>query len=90
MSINKEGRAGPGVNKIRTILQKHPELPNKFEPCADDCTVCLVFLLTLIYLYNKTRHSYIYVAYSRLNGRTNWADIIRGHSGVVGECYRQK
>ena len=61
MSINKEGRAGPGVNKIRTILQKHPELPNKFEPCADDCTVCLVFLLTLIYLYNKTRHSYIYM-----------------------------
>ena len=46
MSINKEGRAGPGVNRIRTILQKHTELPNKFEPCADDCTVYLVFFLT--------------------------------------------
>ena len=28
-----------------------------------------------LYLYNKTRHSYIYVAYSRPNGWTKWAEI---------------
>ena len=26
-------------------------------------------------LYNKTRHSYIHVAYCRLNGWTDWAEI---------------
>ena len=43
-------------------------------------------------LYNKTRHSYIYifVAYSRPNGWTDWAEIVCGHSWVAGGCYRLK
>ena len=39
----------------------------------------------LKYLYNKTRHLYIYVAYSRPNGGTEWAKIVCGHSWVAGD-----
>ena len=35
-------------------------------------------------LYNKTRHSYIYVTNNRPNGWTEWAEIFCGHSGVPG------
>ena len=40
----------------------------------------------------KTRHSnlYIYVAYSRPSGWTEWADIFCEHSWVAGGCYRLK
>ena len=39
-----------------------------------------------INLYNKPRHSYIYVyvLYSRPNGWTEWAEILCGHSWVAG------
>ena len=45
-----------------------------------------VFKCIWIYLnlYNKTRHSYIYVVYSRPNGSTDWAEIFCGHSLVAG------
>ena len=33
---------------------------------------------------------YIYVAYSRPNGWTDWAEIVCGHSWVAGGCYRLK
>ena len=39
-----------------------------------------------LYLYNKTR----YVAYSRPNGWTEWAETFCGHSEVMGGCFRQK
>ena len=42
------------------------------------------------YLNNKTRHSYIYVTYSRPNGWTDWAEFFCGHSWVAGGCYRLK
>jgi len=32
----------------------------------------------------------IYVAYSRPNGLTDWAETFCGHSGVAGERYRIK
>ena len=40
----------------------------------------------LYYLYDKTRHSLIYVcvAYSWPNGWTDWADIFCGHSWKAG------
>ena len=41
-------------------------------------------------LYNKTRHSYIYVAYNRPNGWTEWAEIFCGHSRVAEGCLRLK
>ena len=37
-------------------------------------------------LYNKTRHSYIYVAYSRPNGWTEWAEFFLRHLRVVRGC----
>ena len=42
--------------------------------------------------YNKTRHSYIYIyaAYSRPNGWTEWADIFCRHSWVAGGCFGLK
>ena len=50
-----------------------------------------IFLLTIIYII-KQRHSYIYtyVAYSRPNGWTEWAEIFCGHAWVAGGCYRLK
>ena len=45
---------------------------------------CKNNLSLYIYLYNKTRHSYIYVAYSRANGWSDWAEIFCGHSWVAG------
>ena len=41
-------------------------------------------------LYNKARHSYIYVAYSRPNGWPEWNDIFCGHSCVAGGSLRLK
>ena len=40
------------------------------------------------YLYNKTRHSYIYiyVAYSHPNDWIDWAEFICGNSWVAGGC----
>ena len=44
------------------------------------------------HLYNKTRHSYIYVAYSWSNGWTDWAEIFVGLNNcltnffIYGEC----
>ena len=45
-----------------------------------------------IYLYNKTRHKflYIYVEYSRQNSWTDYAEIFCRHLGVAGGCYRLK
>ena len=42
-----------------------------------------------LYLYNK-KYNYIYVAYSRPNDCTDWADIFCEHSWVAGGCYRLK
>ena len=38
-------------------------------------------------LYNKTRHSYIYMS-PIANGWTECAEIFSGHSGVPGGCFR--
>ena len=44
------------------------------------------------HLHNKTKHSYIYiyVAFSRPNGWTDWAEIFCVHSLVAGGCYKLK
>ena len=42
---------------------------------------------SFFYLYNKTRH-HIYVAYSRPNDWTDWAEICCGHSLVASGCNR--
>ena len=44
------------------------------------------------YLYNKTRHSYIYIyiAYNRPNGLTEWAEFFCGHLWLAGGCFRLK
>ena len=42
------------------------------------------------YLYNKTRHSYIYVAYTRPNSWIEWAESFWGQSGVAGGWFRLK
>ena len=44
---------------------------------------------TTLFLYNK-QNTRIYVAYSRPNGWTDWAEIFCGHSWVAGGCYRHK
>ena len=49
-----------------------------------------IYILKYIYLFNKTRHSYIYiyVVYSHPNGWTDWTEIFCGHSclggGIIG------
>ena len=42
----------------------------------------------LIYIIKQDIHICIYVAYSRPNGWTDWADKFCGHSWVAGGCYR--
>ena len=37
------------------------------------------FIISIYYLNNKARYSYIYVAYSQPNGWTEWAEIIFFH-----------
>ena len=54
--------------------------------------IVYICICTAGYLYNKTRHSYIYiyVAYIRPNGWTDWAEIFWGHSVVAGSSLRLK
>ena len=47
----------------------------------------------LFYIIKKEIHFiyiYIYVAYSRPNGLTDWAEMFYGHSRVAGWCHRLK
>jgi len=40
-----------------------------------------------IYLYNKIRHSYIYVAHGWPNNRTEWVEICCGYSWVAAGLF---
>ena len=44
---------------------------------------CFMF----IYIIKQDIRIYKYVAYSRQNGWTEWAETFCGHSWVAGECY---
>jgi len=49
-----------------------------------------VFYDAYIYIIKQAIRIYIYVAYSRPNGWTGWAEIFCRHLWVAGDCYRQK
>ena len=53
-----------------------------------NCNVINLIELDNIYIIKQDSH--IYVPYSRPNGWTDWAEILCGHSGVAGGCYRLK
>ena len=44
----------------------------------------------MFYIIKQDIRIYIYVAYSRPNGWTDWAEICCGHLWVAGECYKPK
>ena len=61
-------------------------------PLKEEKELCRVQVRSS-HLYNITRHSYIYiiyVAYSRPNSWTDWAEIFWEHLGVAGGCFRLK
>ena len=49
-----------------------------------------LFVLTYIYITKQDIHIYMYVAYSRPNGQTDWADFLCGQSWVAWGCFRLK
>ena len=49
-----------------------------------------IFVCLLIYIIKQDIHINIYVAYSRPNGWTDWAEFFCGQSWVAGGCYRLK
>jgi len=71
---------------------------NYLVQCVETCTELLREELQVseqtytYYTNNKTRHSYIciYVAYSRPNDWTDWAEIFCGHSCMAGGFNRLK
>ena len=48
------------------------------------------WVLQLVYIVKQDNCIYIYIAYSRLKGWTDCADIFCGHSWVAEEFYRLK